>query len=280
MPMNREADQGPVLMNSHTGDLGELRLMFQRENRWKLTDKEWRRSHGIARSRRFALNIYWEGSGTVIQRGSSQQFHAPCAVLRQHGDDALLGLDAGSFHESWIMISEDLGNLLMNCAQIDRKRAVVILPSRRLLRQRVNDLALAMQKGTSQTAWGETLARFQLLMAYIWSDHDAEHESKVNDMQRIKRAVNAKPAFNWGLNDLARLCDCKPATLRQRFHRQHGCGPCDVVMSTRMELASVYLQSMLIKQVAHAVGYKDYRSFSRQFKQYFGFSPSTLQRMT
>ncbi|NRA39402.1 MAG: helix-turn-helix domain-containing protein [Planctomycetes bacterium] len=53
----------------------------------------------------------------------------------------------------------------------------------------------------------------------------------------------------------------------------------DYVRRIRMELSRELLGTMLIKQVARRVGYNDYRSFSRQFKNRSGMSPREFTKL-
>lgn len=253
-----------------------LRVMLQRDHRWQQAPNQWRYGSKIGSDGRHSLNFFWQGRGTFHCGEQVWQVEAPCMVLRYPGDESVLRLDAGAMHEAWLIVTQDVANLLRAAEQIDYQRPVVLFKDQAIIEQRLRDLALAMQRKQGE-AMADILARVQLLCAQVWRS-DASDQSEDRDVYRIRRAVRENPAYPWDVKALAQLCSCKPATLRQRFHRRYACGPCDLVISERMELASVLLQTHLVKQVAPLLGYADYRSFSRQFKNYFGVGPRAFTK--
>ena len=253
-----------------------LRVMLQRDHRWQQAPNQWRYGSPLGSSGRYSMNFLWQGAGTFHCGDQVWKVQAPCMVFRYPGDESVLRLDAGPMRESWLILSTDITRLLFAAEQMDRQRPVILFSEQYAIEQRLVDLALSMQRKQGE-AMSEIIARVQLLCAQVWRSESGDR-SDDRDVYRIRRAVRQNPDAVWDIQALADLCECKPAALRQRFHRRYACGPCDLVISERMELARVLLQSHLVKQVAPLLGYADYRSFSRQFKNYFGVGPRAFTK--
>ncbi len=250
----------------------EQRIMLQRDHRWNEVKRIWRDGRHMQERKRVSFNMYWQGSGEVRINNSTIKFTHPACVMRHHAVSSDVRLNPGQIRESWIIISASLAKILEQALQINRTQPVMPIHDRALTRRRLHDLGLCMQRGQDPQAWPEIMARLQMLCASFWLGDAVDNAHR--DMRVIRQAVKNNPKRNWNLKNIAELCQCNEAALRQRFHRRYQCGPVDIVTRQRMEMAGQLLATMLVKQVAHELGYKDYRSFSRQFKQHYGCSPS------
>lgn len=78
---------------------------------------------------------------------------------------------------------------------------------------------------------------------------------------------------------LAKVYNMSEATFLRKFKQRTGMTPVQYIQEFRLQKGKQLLESKkyTIAKAATAVGYKDYRSFSRLFKQRFGFSPSEIE---
>lgn len=249
-------------------------LLLQPEHQWQARASDWRTNDPMRDDRKHTLNIYWRGEGAFQLRRQHWPIAAPCCLLKGPLETSRIRWQPGTILESWIVMPGVVADLLRAGGQLDRDRRVVPLAEPQRIRAQLDALATTMRG--PDPAWGLVLARLQMLVASMWADAPATADP---DRQRITDAVSANPGQHWTLKRLAALCACSPAALRQRFHRRHGCGPCDHVTAVRMDLARELLADRLIKQVAHALGYRDQSSFTRRFKAHHGMSPRQFQRL-
>ena len=79
------------------------------------------------------------------------------------------------------------------------------------------------------------------------------------------------------LTELSRMVGMNRTTLSQRFRKVYGVTIFDFLRTFRMEESKRLLQTgnRSVTQVAFEVGYSQQRGFSREFKKYFGDTPST-----
>lgn len=247
-------------------------LLVQAEHHWQAHTSAWKTNTPMRDDRKHTLNIYWRGVGAFRLHGQSWSITAPCCLLKVPDETSSIRWQPGPIHESWIVMPGVVADLLRSGAQMDRDRRVVPVEDPTALRALLTDLTDSMRR--FEPSWGLVLARLQLLVATLWVHAPATADP---ERQRITDAVRADPAQDWTLKRLAALCRCTPAALRQRFHRRHGCGPCDHVTAVRMDLARELLADHLVKQVAHHLGYRDQGSFTRRFKAHHGLGPRIFQ---
>ena len=82
--------------------------------------------------------------------------------------------------------------------------------------------------------------------------------------------------FNIAISDIAHNLRVTPNYLSSLFRQTLGLSPKQYLRQYRMERAHKLLQKpkVLVKDVALDVGYKDQLHFAREFKKYWGYSPS------
>ena len=81
------------------------------------------------------------------------------------------------------------------------------------------------------------------------------------------------------LEDIARTVHLSPSYFATYFKEKTGANLRDFLLQTKMEYAATELRSkkQTIMEVADSLGYSDYRSFSRAFKNIYGCTPSDFQ---
>ena len=78
---------------------------------------------------------------------------------------------------------------------------------------------------------------------------------------------------------LASLCNVSLRTVQRHFSKQYGTTVVEWLRTVRMQDAYVRLKNAeSVKEVALDLGYTQLSNFSRDFKQFYGFSPSLLRR--
>jgi len=81
---------------------------------------------------------------------------------------------------------------------------------------------------------------------------------------------------NWSVTKLAKLCGVSARTLERYFIWKVGKIPKAWLIEQRQRRAMELLRSgCLVKETAAELGYRYAHHFSRAFKVYWGFSPST-----
>ncbi|WP_052191000.1 AraC family transcriptional regulator [Chitinibacter sp. ZOR0017] len=94
-------------------------------------------------------------------------------------------------------------------------------------------------------------------------------------LQALFNAVARELARDWPLDTLASQLHISPAHLHRLCLQHLGMPPGQQVFVLRMQKARELLASGLpVGKVASLVGYQEVASFSRRFRQYFGYSPS------
>ncbi len=81
------------------------------------------------------------------------------------------------------------------------------------------------------------------------------------------------------LEDIARSVHLSPSYFATYFKEKTGANLRDFLLQTKMEYAAQALRSenQTVMEVADSLGYSDYRSFSRAFKNIYGCTPSDFQ---
>lgn len=97
---------------------------------------------------------------------------------------------------------------------------------------------------------------------------------------RVKLDIDQNCRNQLNLDDLSKRSSMSKFDLIRSFKEAFGITPRKYFIEKRIELAKVCLkQNQPIMEVAHACGYPDIYSFSKQFKKILGCSPSKYLRM-
>ncbi|HDS1578614.1 TPA: helix-turn-helix transcriptional regulator [Stenotrophomonas maltophilia] len=97
-------------------------------------------------------------------------------------------------------------------------------------------------------------------------------------LQRVIDCLQAAPAADHSLQDLARLACMSPSSLRQKFQQVHRCSVFAWLRERRLQLACEQLrQGCSVQQAAHFVGYRHATNFATAFRARYGIAPSQLR---
>lgn len=98
--------------------------------------------------------------------------------------------------------------------------------------------------------------------------------------QRLKTVQEWEPLARdarYRAHELAALCQVSLRTLQRHFRTQYGLTVTEWLRDVRLRAAYTRLiQGATVKEVAYDLEYKQLSHFSRDFKGYFGVSPSFL----
>lgn len=100
-------------------------------------------------------------------------------------------------------------------------------------------------------------------------------ESSCGQWNKIMGFFEAHYCELLSLEDLYRSCSVSSSELHRLFYKHLGMAPKKYLTQRRMERAKSLLLDARrpISRVSSLVGYKEYQSFERQFKRWFGISP-------
>lgn len=90
---------------------------------------------------------------------------------------------------------------------------------------------------------------------------------------------NASAACNYRAPELAQWLGVSTRHLRRVFANQFGCSPAAWLREQRLQAACrLLLSGTPIKEVAFELGFRQVSHFSRDFRRYFGRSPSSWRQ--
>lgn len=93
----------------------------------------------------------------------------------------------------------------------------------------------------------------------------------VQDWESLAQESGFRPC------ELADLCQISLRTLERHFQKHYGCTVSKWLRDLRLKQAyGALLEGKAVKEVAYDTGYKQMSHFSRDFKSYYGISPSLL----
>ncbi|WP_432970475.1 AraC family transcriptional regulator [Dactylosporangium sp. CA-233914] len=142
----------------------------------------------------------------------------------------------------------------------------------------------ARDLATAQARPGRVLGRLVTVLGILADGRDPEPATVKSVMQPAVAAtvarLEANPAEQWRLDDLARAVNLDPAYLGRLFVQHIGLTPMGFLARVRAERAATLLaQSTLpTAQVGAAVGWDDPTYFARRFRTLVGLTPSEYRR--
>jgi len=102
------------------------------------------------------------------------------------------------------------------------------------------------------------------------------------DLQ-IKQSANRRKAFleenarkaNYNATELAKLSCVSLRQLQRYFKEDFGCSPSEWLAEKRVvDARALLMEAESVKEVAYQVGFKQPSHFCREFKRWFGTTPS------
>jgi AraC-like DNA-binding protein len=99
-------------------------------------------------------------------------------------------------------------------------------------------------------------------------------------LDQLMDEIARRPHQEWKVSDMASYLEMSSSHLSSLFKKQFGLSPIEAVIKQRMEKAKQILRKgeVSVQEVAYAVGYKSYCSFSRLFSKHVGRSPRQYGR--
>lgn len=126
----------------------------------------------------------------------------------------------------------------------------------------------------------------RLILAELVRDRVAEAAREPEPESEIKRQI--EQAIRWltlqysqpvSIEHMAQTLGYHRTYLSKMFKRHTGKSPMSFLLQIRMERANLLLgEQLTVEQVAASVGYPDALYFSKQFKKYFGLSPTEYRQ--
>jgi transcriptional regulator GlxA family with amidase domain len=108
----------------------------------------------------------------------------------------------------------------------------------------------------------------------------AAHNGREAQLRRVIAVMAHQLADNLGVTALAREAGMSPSAFFQSFRELTGYSPMQYLKTLRLHRARALIeeQGLGSSQTALAVGYASAAQFSREFKRYFGQSPSVYMK--
>jgi AraC family transcriptional regulator len=177
----------------------------------------------------------------------------------------------------------------------DGWRVLVAELSEPWVRDRVNELGLAAQHGSTSGSTYELCERFYRefvrgdsaaavameglvlqLVAEIARTATAKRERRPAWLDGVRAFIDANYRSSLNLGELARAARVHPAHLSKSFSRSFGCTIGDYVRGLRVDFARRQMESseLTLSEIAIAAGFADQSHFTKTFKRIVGKSPS------
>ncbi|WP_120464942.1 AraC family transcriptional regulator [Paenibacillus aceti] len=125
--------------------------------------------------------------------------------------------------------------------------------------------------------WRAQLDFQELLYELLTESGGGDRNDKVQAIERAKAYIEDNYSEELTVNRLADVADFSPKYFADLFKKTYGYSAMEYVTRVRMNKAKQLMlgSDVLLKEVAHLVGYKDEFYFSRKFKKEVGLSPSS-----
>ena len=100
-------------------------------------------------------------------------------------------------------------------------------------------------------------------------------------MEKVKRMIEEHPFEKLSISEMAKEAGISTRYLQKRFKENYRFTPKEYHLQIQMNMALTMLEqeSRSVSAVAERLGYSDAFTFSKQFKKYFGYSPSKTVRI-
>jgi AraC-like DNA-binding protein len=151
------------------------------------------------------------------------------------------------------------------------------------------DIETELSRGAmASTLVAEHLAAVMLI--YLLRFHLAQHPASVKGwlagladqmVAAALKALHARPAHPWTVEELARVAAVSRSTMAARFKTVVGQGPLEYLTTWRIELASDRLLNgtETLATIARTVGYSSESALSNAFKRVTGSSPTEYRKL-
>ncbi len=145
-------------------------------------------------------------------------------------------------------------------------------------------LFLTMDPLTSIDRERKSAITLALLIDLLIEQQSTELQQKVNQSdERVKQTVvrlRKNPHQRFSVAELAHFVNAKPDYLTRLFTKEMGISLKSFQVKSRLEYAMHILRSTdtHVNELARELGYSSINTFSRQFKDFFGYPPSKAKK--
>ncbi len=109
-------------------------------------------------------------------------------------------------------------------------------------------------------------------------EYSGSYNDPADAWWNVERAIRQQHIFRSTLDEVAELARCSRASAVRLCRRATGVSPMKRLQAIRMEEARslICFSSLNVTEIAYYLGYGRMHEFSREFKRYFGVSPSRM----
>lgn len=216
--------------------------------------------------------------GKVWDVVAGNLIHLPADVAHSYYADA-----ADPWSIFWIHFTGLRARDYVEALALSENCPILNIPKQDVMRDAFEQIYRHVIDGFSdlgQLGMSTGLARL-IALARIYSQAGTARTRRTEDrILDIIRQLQAEPARDWRLNELAAAAGMSLPHFSERFHKQAGCPPKQFLIGLRLQIASALMQEsgLTVAQIAHQVGYEDPYYFSRLFRIHTGQSPREHRR--
>lgn len=142
------------------------------------------------------------------------------------------------------------------------------------------DIFKLFHSGNAQKVWLARIEFESLLQELIKSAALSTQDDRLSALEVTKSYIDFHYEEEHSLEKLAEMAELSPNYFAEQFKKYYTVSPMEYVAEVRLRKAKQLMAAGRgsLKEIAHAVGYRDEFYFSRRFKKSFGLSPSAYQR--
>ncbi len=207
---------------------------------------------------------------------------AECEILASKEEPLLaliIDIDIGMLNRIISYMDEHLDHSLLTRGE--KHRGLYVAAVTPMIRNVVSRLLSALQSPIESGVLGKGLV-YELLFRIMCGENAAVLYAlamKNTNVSRIEKALKLIHAsYNSAMNvdSLAALVNMSPSAFHRAFNDVTASSPIQYIKKIRLTKARDLLleQRIRVSEVANQVGYESAAQFSREFKRYFGNSPS------
>ena len=211
---------------------------------------------------------------------------AECEIFASQAEPLLalvVDIDIGMLNRIIGHMDEHVDHSLLK--RRDKHRGIYVAAATPMIRNVVLRLLSALQSPIESGVLGKGLV-YELLFRIMCGENAAVLYAlamKNTNMSRIEKALKLMHSnYNTPMNvdSLAALVNMSPSAFHRAFNDVTASSPIQYIKKIRLNKARDLLreQRVRVSEAANYVGYESAAQFSREFKRYFGNSPSECRR--
>ena len=222
------------------------------------------------------------GEGSYVDWNGKTHPLKPGDVAQRFPDrkHSTLLVPDGQWSEVFILIGREFYNALNSYGFIDTERPVLHPGINRSLVDKFEDMLLDISSGTGPVPHSTLLKAHELLFdIYSFDRASREPDPHAELVEAAKNVLAADLMERTPLPELAARFNLSYERFRKVFREMTGFSPGAFRLRRRIEAACRMLAGdrMSVKEAAFTLGYPDVQSFSKQFTQIVGITPSSFR---